>query len=296
MSRESQVSEQTNGESAQAYLLDRDRLRAPLSRPMVIRKADVPIRTLADWRLYASPRGGEQQWRDYRASKELARAWCPDGIGPVVPHETRALLASHTAFSGFSVLEVLPEHHVRFDELPGEPPTTDLMAVGTAGEQEFVMGVVGKGDEPFGAYVNDELVSAARRMANEILTPSFERIARLAAALLPARLGGEPHLGELRTQLPSSLAATLAFATQRSAPRAAFVVHEFRTHMTNDTRLSDNQRDLERMVERITSGDTTSVPMNHLLGPFEVSGNDFISGRVELFVGKVRRELLALDF
>jgi hypothetical protein len=296
MSDETQLSQQNNWQTAQTYGGDDHRPAVTAPTKLVIRKSDVEIRTLADWRLYASPRGGDAQWRDYRASKELARAWCPDGLGPTVPLETRALLASRSEFAGFEIAEALPDHHVRFDNLPGEPPTVDLMAVGKVADEEFILGVLGKGDEPFGAFISDELVAAARRSAREIPVSSFYRITRLADALLQPRIGGEPHLGELRYQLLTSIAGVLAHATTRSVRRAVFMVHEFRTHMTDDSLLADNQRDFERMVERLTNSDVRVVPMNHLVGPFGVPGNDFVSGEVELYMGKVRRELLALDF
>ena len=297
MASEPQTASEIRHTSADTYYRETEPGKvAPPSAGLIIRKSDVQIRTLADWRLYASPKGGDAQWRDYRPAKELARAWCPDGLGPTVPPETRALLASRPVFAGFSIVEALPEHHVRFDNLPGEPPTADLIALGMASDEEFVMGVVGKGDEPFGAYIGDELLAAARRMSREIPSSSYERTARLAEALFPRRIGGEPHLGELRYHLLTSLAGTLAYGSERGVRRIVFVVHEFRTHITDDSLLADNQRDLERMITRLTSGDTRYVAMNHLLGPFTLPGNEFISSDTELYIGKVRRELLALGF
>jgi hypothetical protein len=292
------AADQTGWEAAQDYFREASAVQTPPTGQLIIRKSDVQIRTLADWRLYASPRGGEAQWRDYRSAKELARAWCPDGIGPTIPPETRALLSTRPEFSGFELVEALPDCRVRVDDLPGEPPNADLMLVGTtdSGTAEFVMGVIAKGDEPFGAYVSDELVAAARRVAREVPATSFERITRLAGALLPARVGGEPHLGELRYQLLTATAGAVAYATERGAKRAVVMVHEFRTHETDDSLLMDNQRDLDRLMQRITNSETTAVPINQLIGPVTIPGNEFISPDVELFVGKVRRELLALDF
>jgi hypothetical protein len=298
MSEDQEITDQTGWEAAQDYFREARAVQTPPTGQITIRKSDVQIKTLADWRLYAAPRGGEAQWRDYRSAKELARAWCPDGIGPTIPPETRALLSTRPEFTNFEIVEALPDHRVRVDDLPGEPPNADLMAVGTAdaGASEFVLGVVAKGDEPFGAYVSDELVAAARRVAREVPAISFERITRLAGALLGPRVGGEPHLGELRYQLLTAIAGTVAYATERAARRAVFMVHEFRTHETDDSLLMDNQRDLDRLMERLTNGETGVVPVNQLVGPVNIPGNEFISPDVELFIGKVRRELLALDF
>jgi hypothetical protein len=206
------------------------------------------------------------------------------------------LLSTRPEFADFEILQAVPEHRIRFDDLPGDPRNADLMAEGIAAGGEFVMNVEGRGDEPFGAYVSDELVAAARRISRETPAPSFERIMRLADAILPPRMGGEPHLGELRYQLLTSIAGTLSHATERSVKRAVLVIHEFRTHVTNDAFLSDNHRDLERMMSRLTNGEVTCVPMNQLVGPLHFPGNAFISPHVDLFIGKVRRELLALDF
>jgi hypothetical protein len=296
MAQDQNLTEQAGWESAQEYFRESERVKAVTPTHLTIRKSDVEIKTLADWRLYASPRAGDSQWRDYRSAKELARAWCPDGIGPTIPPETGALLSSHTDLSGFRISEVLPEYRVRFDDLPGEPRNADVMAIGAVGEEQFVLSVEGRCDEPFGAYIGDELTAAARRIAREQPANSFARITRLADALLRPRAGGEPHLGELRYQLLVSLAGALATATQRGAPRAVFMVHEFRTHITNDSLLVDNQRDLERLVARLTNGAVTAVPMNQLIGPLHFPGNEHISPNVGLYLGKVRRELLALDF
>ncbi len=295
MASEQQAPDVAGWEAAQEYFRENERA-TPVSNQMVIRKSDVEIRTLADWRLYAPPRGGDAQWRDYRSSKELARAWCPDGIGPTVPPETRALLLTRSEFNAFEVLEAVPEQRIRFDDLPGDPRNADLMVLGSANGEEFVMNVEGRGDEPFGAYVNDELIAAARRISRETPAPSFARITQLADALLPPRLGGEPHLGELRYQLLTSIAGTLAYATERAVKRAVLVVHEFRTHVTNDAFLSDNHRDVERTIERLTNGETRCIAMNQLVGPLRFPGNQYISRDVELFIGKVRRELLAMEF
>jgi hypothetical protein len=296
MPENQQLADQAGWESAQTYFGEVERPVTPSATPILIRKSDVQIRTLAEWRLYASPKGGDAQWRDYQSAKELARAWCPDGIGPTIPPETRALLANRAEFSSFEITEVFPDHRVRFDDLPGEPPNTDLMAVGTAAGEEFVMGVIARADEPFGAFVSDELAAAARRIAREDRAPSFSRIAMLGDALLPPRSGGEPHLGELRYHLLTAVAGTIAYAAERSAKRAVVVVHEFRTHNTDDSLLADNQRDLERFVDRVSNGRTGRVPMNHLLGPFQFPGNEYVRGDIQLFIGKVRRELLALEY
>ena len=291
-------SEQTSWESGGGRTYYRDRARITPATPgaIVIRKSDVEIRTLADWRLYAPPRGGDSQWRDYRSAKELARAWCPDGIGPTVPPETRALLHTRPEFSGFEIVEAVPEYRVRFDDFPGDPRNADLMVTGVANGEEFIMNVEGRGDEPFGAYISDELMAAARHISRESPAPSFGRITELADCLLPPRLGGEAHLGELRYQLLTSIAGTLACATENRVRRAVLLIHEFRTHITNDAFLSDNHRDLERMIERLTNGNVRSVGLNQLIGPLRFSGNSYIDRDVELFVGKVRRELLAMEF
>lgn len=292
-----QMSQRAAGvEVARPLTRDVEESRAPSPRRMVIRKSDVEIRSLTDWRLYAAPRGGDAQWRDYRSNKELARAWCPEGIGPTVPPETRALLSTRPEFSDFEFSEVIPEHLVRFDSLAAEPRCCNLVAVGSSRGEDFVMGVEGKTDEPYGQYVSDELVAAARRIAREIPTGSLERIGRLAGALFRGRRGGEPQIGDLRYQLLTAIAGTLAFANERQVRRAIFVTHEFRTHETSDKLLADNQRDMERFLERLTHGEQRSLDTGTLAGPFTLPGSDFISSETEFFIGKVRRELLAYDF
>ena len=187
--------------------------------------------------------------------------------------------------------EATPEERVPFDDIPGEPRNSDLVAVGTANGRGFALSIEAKADESFGDLVQDELSRASRKLALEIPTRMIMRIERLAEALLPGRIGGSPRLGELRYQLLTAAAGSIAYAKQRAQQRAVLIVHEFHSTAINNTKRADNQRDLDRFVERVSAGEWTRVADGRLLGPITVPGSEHVPGEVRLFIGKASRQL-----
>ena len=247
-----------------------------LARPVHIIK---DIYTVDDWFRLAAPAGGAIQWVDGRSAKELAKAWCGRASGPAVPDELQALLSTHPDISGAFFIEAIPEHKVAFDDIPGEPRNTDLVCVAQRANQRIAISIEAKADEAFGELV-----------ANVLKTPPPsrrpERLERLCQALFGRKPGDLPGIGELRYQLFYGAAAALAYAGQVDASHALFVVHEFVTPNTRAKKIDANERDFQNFLSLIMPG---TVPIEQRLhGPIRVPGNDFIPGRIPLYIGKVR--------
>ena len=132
-----------------------------------------------------------------------------------------------------------------------------------------------------------------RRIATDQRTGAIARIEALSAALLPPWREGLPHLGDLRYQLLTGIAGTLAWAREIAASRAVFIVHEFITDQTRDADHARNATDLSTFLNRFSDGTILDLPIGSFAGPIHVSGNARIA-TVPLYIGKaVRRTRLA---
>jgi len=185
----------------------------------------------------------------------------------------------------------MPEHRVPFDDLPGEPRNADVVAVGDDRNGRLAINIEAKADEPFDQYVRDILLSVARRIAADEPTNSVKRIQNLAHSILPPRVNEATSLGELRYQLLTGVAGTIAFAAEVGANRAAFLVHEFISDRTNDEKHRTNAQDLDNFVLRLSRGLVASVPCGELVGPFRIPGLPLFGSAPPLVLGKAVRNL-----
>jgi hypothetical protein len=248
------------------------------------------IGNLQAWFDVAPPKRGARHWKDCRSAKELARAWYIEGTGAKVPAVLLALLEPFRVASANVLGE--PEAQVAIDSLRGESPNLDLALTFAMLDGSLAVGVEAKADESFGDLAGKKLEKAARRIAVDKPTNATARAQELSSALLPPWADALPHLGELRYQLLTGVAGTLAYARQQSASRAVFVVHEFICDKhTAKSKLRRNQEDLDRFACRLTAGAVDRVERGQLIGPIHVPGNDHILATVELFLGKICTEL-----
>jgi len=253
-----------------------------------IRKNGHEIHSIDEWYQFAPPRGGERHWQDGRSAKELARAWVDRGLGPHVPQELAALLNDNRLGVPLDEWIAYPEHRVPIDRLPGEPPNIDLAIDFKDGDRPpLAVCIEAKADEPFGEEVFVKLTTAAWKIAHDERTNVVTRIQTLAARLLPPWGAGLAHLGELRYQLLTGVAGTLAFAELISAEKAVFVVHEFvDVKRTTPENLARNADDLNRFVRRISGVQGQEMNPGTLIGPLRLTRI-----KQELFIGKIRSDL-----
>jgi hypothetical protein len=246
-----------------------------------------PIVSVDGWYAGAPPKGGAEHWVTGRSARELAVAWCgPEGA--CVPAEIEQLLRSHADLEGVVIERALPERQIRFDDLPGEPRNADLAIEARDGKGLVAITIEGKADESFDRPVTAVLQSAVKRLAADEKTGAVRRVESLAEALLPQWRNGLLHLGDIRYQLLTGIAGTLAWAREIGATRAVFAIHEFVTAQTSDDKHAQNASDLNQFLERLTDGAITSLPQGTLVGPVRVSGNARIPC-VPLYIGKAVR-------
>lgn len=185
----------------------------------IIGKDGTSISSVDGWYAGAPPKGGAAHWVTGRSALELATAWC-GSQGPCVPAEIDQLLRSHPDLEGLVIDCALPEHQIRFDDLPGEPRNADLAIEARDGAGLVAITIEGKADESFDRPVTAVLQSAVKRMAADEKTGAVRRVESLSEALLPQWRSGLAHLGDLRYELLTGIAGTLAWARELRATRA----------------------------------------------------------------------------
>lgn len=253
----------------------------------IIGKSGQPILSVDGWYDGAPPKGGAGHWVRGRSARELAAAWCGSD-GPCVPAEIEQLLQSHADLKELVIDRALPEHQIRFDDLLGEPRNADLAIEARDADGVVAITIEGKADESFDRPVTAVLQSALKRMAADEKTGAVRRVELLSEALLPRWRSGLAHIGDLRYQLLTGIAGTLAWAREIKAARAVFAIHEFVTDQTSDDKHAQNASDLNQFLERLTDGAISNLPQRTLVGPVRVSGNARMPC-VPLYIGKAVR-------
>jgi hypothetical protein len=253
----------------------------------IVGKDGTPITSVSGWYAGAPPKGGEAHWVLGRSARELASAWCGSD-GPCVPPEVEQLLRSHPDLVDVVVERAVPEHQIRFDDLRGEPRNADLAIEARDRDGVVAITIEGKADESFDRPVRAVLQSAVERIAADERTGAVRRVEALSAALLPRWRDGMAHLGDLRYQLLTGIAGTLAWAHEIGAARAVFAIHEFVTDQTRDDKHAENASDLTLFVERLSDGVIRDLSAGVLVGPVRVPGTERIPSR-PLYIGKAVR-------
>lgn len=241
-----------------------------------------PIRTLADWETHAGPKS-KDQWVPERSAWELANSWC-GGPEPAMPACIHELLESLPETRGFDPDVAWPEHQIAFDQYGG-PRNADLAVLGRATTGKVAVTIEAKADEPFGDTVGGTFAVALERAIQSPASGGVRRIEELARALFHDAQKGQASVAELRYQLLTAAAGTIAFADHHGAEIAVLIVHEFITEKTTDARHAQNAADYALFLGRLG---ITSVPdALHLLGPISVRGGTLFPGGRTLYVGKV---------
>lgn len=238
-----------------------------------------PIESMGDWFRLAPPQKRERQWKDGRSAKELAKAWVGAGAARV-PAELDALFKSRPATESLVLECGTPEVVTKLDDYRGGKRNHDLVLIGQAGGVRTLVAVEAKADESFGPVI-ERYVDQKKGTSSRIP----DRIEHLFRALFGRPLDAE--VGSLRYQLLHGVAGTLIEAHNRGAAQAVFVVHEFLSAATNDEKVDQNAKDLDRFVRALSGGAVDGLRDGCLVGPFQVSGGEFVLEPPPLYVGKV---------
>ena len=249
------------------------------------------IASVEDWRLKGGPKR-DHQWAEGRSACELAKAWCRDGQ-VAIPAEIRALLDSCEATRGLVVEEARAECRIPFDENGGEPRNADLAFVGVAPSGPVAVTIEAKADEPFGQTIGETMAAALERLTENSRSRGVRRIEELVRAVLPPRAAGAAAVTELRYQLLTAVAGSIAFAAGAGrgggapAQVAVMIVHEFETRETRAERLQRNDADFRAFLGRLGVAGREGTEAA-LYGPIAVPGESLWDAPARLYVGKVR--------
>lgn len=257
------------------------------------------IASLDDWASHGLPPDrARRHWKDGRSAMELARCWTSAGI-PRVPEQLTRLFASHPLTQNVAISSGTVEHATPLPFGPGGPRCHDLALQAHNGGDLVTICIEAKADEPFGGCVANELVEARKRPS----TKFPERLDWLSRSLLGIaafngadRTSLNPAAAILPYQLLTGIAGTLVEADRQGCGLAIFVVHEFRSHATDDERMRENAKTLDGFINLLwaTNEHDRECPPHlcpgHLIGPVRLR-NRAGAPHIPLLIGKVRTDV-----
>lgn len=217
----------------------------------------------------------------------MARAWFRTGE-TAVPSELTALLGTHPWTRGFVLEQAIAEMPLRLDNYGGRDRRCDVLLIGRTDEGGIVIAVEAKADEPFGP-----LITAHREYG---LMKSQSRVSLRIDDLMLAVLGvnyqqADATVRGLRYQLLHTVAGVLAESQRLGFARAALIVHEFRSAISDPRGLAANAADLQRFVRHLPGQAHTEMGVGEFLGPISVPGGGMVPANVGLLIAKVVSQL-----
>ncbi|MDO8750022.1 MAG: hypothetical protein Q7K03_02610 [Dehalococcoidia bacterium] len=157
------------------------------------------------------------------------------------------------------------------------------------------MAVEAKADESFGETVAKTLVAAQTRAKVNPRSNGVVRLHQLRSAILGINPGDEIPDAGIRYQLITACAGALCEAERHNYSRSLMLVHEFITDKTDDVKHKCNADDLNDFVFQLSRGDISKVKSGVIYGPFTVRGTSILTRQVNLFIGKVSRNIRPTD-
>lgn len=221
------------------------------------------LTNLDEWHCYAAPKG-RMHWKDGRSAKENARLWLD--AAPSLPVGIREVLRGCVGIGNLSSWSAEPEARAKFDAFRG-PANIDLLVKAGDEHGPIVIGIEAKADEAFGSTIEKTLSEAQKRLARKPHSKGVERIQELVRTF-----GLDLHESEvldLRYQLLTLTAGTLAEARRQSAQRAVVIIQEFVSSLTSAKYRARNARDLEDFL-RAAFGHAGSLANGPSAGPFQI--------------------------
>ena len=231
----------------------------------MIEKEERRLTALSDWLSHAPPKR-RIHWKDGRSAKENARLWLDSA--PDLPSGIADLLRATGSVGTLRSWSAEPEARVSFDAL-GEPANLDMLVQAEDENGSVVIGVEAKADETFGSTVKQTLVAAEKELSRNPRSKWVQRIRGLATTF---ELDLDRHgIRELRYQLLTLTAATVAETRRQSAERAVVIVHDFVSGLAKAEKRVRNARDLDGFLEAVF-GHTGFIRPGTIAGPFQIDG------------------------
>lgn len=231
-----------------------------------------PIITIADWYRLCPPQSKDKHWKDGRSAKETAKHWINGA--PIEYIDTIKPLKVCTEI-------VSPEYVSHFDKNGGNGRNHDLLILDTA--NKIVVGIESKVDEAFDKTVEKRYNDAIIEKSNNNASKAKERVEELVTTLFNQK---NDVTNQLKYQLLTSVAGTIAEAKKNHCKKAVFLVQTFLSQQMDSKKHRQNQRDLDLFIEAISNGRFKIIHDGDLLHIGNVPGNEFIPNDVELYIGK----------
>lgn len=252
---------------------------------MRIEKKASPINNVEQWGLFAGPKK-KSQWKNGRSAKETAKAWLATGE-PAIPEDLKSTLDSCKLTRDIVVEVANPELPIRFDSYSGEPRNADVAFTGISDSKTVAVTIESKADEPFGNKLKKELKEAEKTKEKKPKSNKLQRGKNLLASILGVEGEAPEDVLNLRYQLFTATAGTLAYAKESGADVAVLLVHVFQTSATDDKKLRSNDDDFNAFLDHLRSCQPEAGQCGQLAGPFHFPESDYISYSIPLYIGKV---------
>ncbi|MCG9791158.1 DUF6946 family protein [Flavobacterium algicola] len=152
---------------------------------------------------------------------------------------------------------------------------------------KIVISIESKVDESFGETVSKQIAAAEKKKLEKPTSKAVNRINELRIVLF-----GELNDNQLdlRYQLLTAVAGTIAEAKKQGAKSAYFLVQTFIEKVNN--KHIKNQDDLNKFLSVFTKGKDANIENNELLGPFKIeTNNEYLSSDIDLWIGKYEIEI-----
>lgn len=199
---------------------------------------DNGITNVETWEIKAPPMGKSRQWVEGRSAKELARYMTKNY--PQLPIEIENILKEFVRDD--SEFDWAAEYVTRFEPFGlgcGEGRNHDAFLY----NDELVIGIEGKADEPLGSQLIGEALKDA--------TPN--KVQRING-MIQMLFGGTPEAHkDIRYQLVTAATATLLEATKNNVKKALLLVIVFNSSKCSEEKLERNNKDIDNFLRDISA-------------------------------------------
>jgi len=231
------------------------------------------IRSLCEWYDRCPPKAKLKHWKDGRSAKETAKHWLH-----TIPQPFIDLLKSHQ----LKYILCSPEYESKFDSYRNGRNHDLLLLAKNKNSKDVVITIESKADEPFGDSVANTIAAAEKEIIKNPKSKALDRINELRIALFGEL--NDKQL-DLRYQLLTAVAGTIAEAKQQKVTSAYFLVQTF-IEKENLNHVK-NKEALNSFLRVFTKSEITKIENNEVLGPFRiVTNNAYLSSEIDLWIGK----------
>lgn len=234
------------------------------------------IESLCEWFYKCPPQGKLKHWKDGRSAKETAKHWVH-----TIPQPFKDLL-NHLKLT---YAYCAPEFVSKFDSNGGNGRNHDLLLIAkNKNKENIVISIESKVDEPFGDTISKAINAAKAAKEKNKNSKAEERIAELRIALF-----GEINNNQLdlRYQLLTAVAGTVAEAKAKKSKSAYFIIQTFVSDELDQGKYLQNQNDLNHFLSVFTKSEKENIENNGLLGPYKIQkSTPFLLDDINLWIGK----------